>query len=353
MVQRMATDKEAEESANYKYLLILLGMASVVLAAATIYMMQVLSISYGADYGIGSLISSGTLNGVLSQENLTVLAAQASLNMSGLHDAMREIYVVFLLSLGMLGSSFVLYTARRARHSSLVRKYTLLHSTLTLLYVVLFYIVFSSGFNIDLGRPYFLLVYFAMAAALCIDAYLEFGVQGYAQKLLRREISIEPNTPYTNLIRLREGVFSNLGGEVRIVDKHFNSQAISNLHRLLEGGLSNVKRVDVLTTREMFDSRFLDNYNDFKKELSNSGVELNFMLMADADSTNQHERFVFDDKRAYKIPPLNIINKKSEHVVSFSVRDARNRFDALARNAMKYENYLVKQAREPRPQGVE
>ena len=208
-------------------------------------------------------------------------------------------------------------------------------------------------FNIDLTRPYFLLVYFAMAVAICIDAYLEFGVQGYGRKLLRREIRIEADTPYTNLVKLREGVFSGLSGDVRIVDKHFNSQAISNLHRLVDGNLANVKRIDVLTTKEMFDSRFLDNYNDFKKELSNSGVELDFMLMADADSANQHERFVFDDKRAYKIPPLNIINRKSEHVVSFSVRDARVRFEAMARNAMKYENYLVRQAREPKRQGAE
>jgi len=269
MVQQMAIDKEAEEGVNYKYLMILLGMASVVLAAATIYMMQVLAASYGTDYGIGSLISSGTFNGVLSQENLTVLAAQASLNMNGLHEAMREVYVIFLLSLGMLGASFVLYTTRKIKYSSIVKKYTLLHSTLTVLYVVLFYLVFSSGFNIDLDRPYFLLV--------------------YGRKLLRKEIRMDAGTPYTNLVKLREGVFSGLSGNVEIVDKHFNSQAISNLHRLVEGNLEKVKRIDVLTTKEMFDSRFLENYNDFKKELSNAGVELNFMLMADADSVNQHE----------------------------------------------------------------
>jgi len=343
----MPMDKEAEEDANYKYLVMVLGMASVLLSAATIYMMQVLSVGYGTDYGIGSLISSGTLNGVVSQANLTVLAVQTSSAMNGIHTAMREMYLVFLLSLGMLGASFVLYTARRARYSPMVRRYTLLHSTLSVLYVALFYIVFSSGFNFDFGRPYFLIVYLAMAVAVGIDAYLEFGVHGYGRKLLRKEILIEPGMPYTNLVKLREGIFSNLGGDVRIVDKHFNSQAISNLYRLMGGGLAKVKRIDVLTTKEMFDSRFLENYNDFKKELSNAGVELNFMLMADADSMNQHERFIFDDSRAYKIPPLNIINKKSEHVVSFSVKDARSRFEALSKNAMKYENYLVRQARGP------
>jgi hypothetical protein len=346
----MPIDREAEEDANYKYLTMLLGMASVVLAAATIYMMQELAAGYGGWTAIGSLISSGTLSSYPNQTALTLLSVKAADVASGLHTAMREVYLIFLVSLGMLGASFVLYTGRESRYGPTARRYTLLHSALSVMYLAVFYIIFSSGFTINLYGYYFLLVYFAMGAALCIDAYLEFVVHGYGSKLLRKEIMIEPDMPYTNLVKLREEVFSNLGGNVRIVDKHFNSQAISNLHRLMEGSLSKVKVIDVLTTREMFDSKFLENYNDFRKELSNKGVELKFMLMDEKDSMNQHERFVFDDNKAYKIPPLNIINKKSEHVVSFSVKDARSRFEALSRNAMKYENWLVKQAREPKQQ---
>ena len=36
------------------------------------------------------------------------------------------------------------------------------------------------------------------------------------------------------------------------------------------------------------------------------------MMMSEADSVTQHERFIFDDDKAYKIPPLNIINKKAK-----------------------------------------
>jgi hypothetical protein len=349
----MEKDEGAEKGAeNYKYLVVLLGLATTVLAAASVYMMEVLALRYGALAGASSIATSGIFNQSVTA-NLTTVLTQAAYTMTSLHNSMREVYVIFLISLGMLGASFVLYTSRSVRFGSASRRYTLMHSTLTVIYVALFFIVFSSNYQIDFDRVYFMLVYFAMGLALAIDAYLEFVVHGNRPKQARRKgaVRIEPGTPYTNLINLREGVFSRLNGDVRVVDKHFNSMAISNMHRLFEGNLQGIKRIDVLTSKEMFDSKFLDNYNDFKKELGNAGVELNFMLMDDADSATQHERFIFDDAVAYKIPPLNIINKKSEHIVNFNVRDAKSRFEALSKGAIKYENYLVKQAREPRPQG--
>jgi hypothetical protein len=84
--------------------------------------------------------------------------------------------------------------------------------------------------------------------------------------------------------------------------------------------------------------------------MRNAGVEIVFMLMSKEDSVAQHERFIFDDEHAYKIPPLNIINKKSEHIVDLRMGEARNRFGALMRNATKYDNYVVKQARGPESQ---
>lgn len=345
----MPNEEEDKAARNYKYLVMLLGMATIVLAAATVYMMEVLGVRYGVNYGVSGLIMSGVFNKTVTLANQTAILAQTTVALNSLHDSMRVLYLIFLISLGMLGASFVLYTSRSARFGSATRRYTLMHTTLTVIYIAMFFVAFSSNLNqVNFGSLYFILVYFAMGAALAIDAYLEFGVHGYRPRQAKRKgaVRIEPETPYTNLIKLREDVFSSLHNNVRIVDRHFNSIAISNLHRLLEGNRS-IKKIDVLTSREMFDSRFLENYNDFKKELNNAGVELNFMLMDDADSTTQHERFIFDETAAYKIPPLNIINKKSEHVVGFNLRDAKNRFESLSRNAIKYENYLVKQARVP------
>ncbi|EQD46801.1 hypothetical protein B2A_08729, partial [mine drainage metagenome] len=52
-------------------------------------------------------------------------------------------------------------------------------------------------------------------------------------------------------------------------------------------------------------------------------------VMNPEDAAAQHERFIVDSERAYKIPPLNIINKKSEHIVSIKHGEALRRFDYM------------------------
>jgi len=336
----MAED-ENEESKTYKYLVLLLGFASLVLAASTIYTMELLAINYGV--GAGAVLQS-----MADKTNVTASLTQTVAQLDNLSNSIKEIYIVSLIAFGMIGSALVVYITRYKRSGALSRRYSLMHLTLTVIFIALFFIVLSN-FPINYANPYFLLVYAAMATALGIDLYLEFVIKRKQMivSIKGSGLRIDPNVPYTNLIRLREGIFSKLSGNVRIVDKHFNSDAIANLHRLLETNTSRINKLDIVTSAEMFDSKFQENYNDFRNELRNAGVELNCMLMSREDSIAQHERFIFDDARAYKIPPLNIINKKSEHIVDLRIGEAKNRFDALARNATKYDNYVVKQARGP------
>ena len=334
-------NEESEESKTYQYLVLLLGLASLALATATIYLMEVFAINYGV--GAGAFIQSNA-----DKMSVTGNLTQTVEQLGSLRTSMRELYLVAFIAFGMLGSALVVYNVRSRRFGAMSRRYTLLHMALTLIYIALFLIIISS-YQLDYTKPYFLAVYAAMAAALGIDVYLEFSIHASepVHSGIRSGMRIEPDMPYTNLIKLREGIFSNLHGNVRIVDKHFNSDAISNLHRLIITDSGRMNRLEILTSREMFDAKFQDNYTDFKNELKNAGIDLNFMLMSDEDSRAQHERFIFDDERAYKIPPLNIINKKSEHIVSLRLGEARVRFDSLMKNATKYDNYVVKQAREP------
>ncbi|MCL5239409.1 MAG: hypothetical protein M1286_02975 [Candidatus Marsarchaeota archaeon] len=335
----MAMYENEEASKTYQYLLILLGLASLSMAAATLYVMEVLSFNYGAGVAVVSLANT---------TNVTSSVTQIAAQLGNLQSAIRETYLVAIIAFGLLGSSLVLYISRYKRFGAVSRRYTLLHLTLTLLYIGLFYLVLSN-LQINYTGIYFLVLFASIAVALAIDVYLQLSISSKSPvgSKTRGGIRIEPETPYTNLVTLRDSLFSKLQGDVRIVDKHFNSDAISNLHRLLETSLTNVKKIEVLTSSEVFDSKFNDNYTDFRNELRNAGVELNLMLMSDNDSRAQHERFVFDDARAYKIPPLNIINKKSEHIVGLRVGEAKSRFEALMRNATKYDNYVVKQARGP------
>ena len=71
----------------------------------------------------------------------------------------------------------------------------------------------------------------------------------------------------------------------------------------------------------MLDSSFNKEYKDLKNELEGHGTVLEVKLMNNNDAIQQHERFIFDDVIAYKIPPMNIINKKSEHIVKIGRRD--------------------------------
>lgn len=335
-------NEESEESKTYQYMVLLLGLASVVLATAAVYIVEILSVNYGA--GVGAAIQS-TASHVNVTRNLTQVVSQ----ISNLHSAINETYIIAFIAFGMMGAALVIYMTRYKRFGSMSRRYTLLHTTLALIYTALLYIVLST-YQLNFTGVYFLLLYATIALVLAIDLYLEFVAHSHVQSstgLGRRGMRIEPSTPYTNILNLRDSIFSKLNGDVRIVDKHFNSDAISNLHRLLETNLMNIKQLEVITSKDVFDGKFNENYTDFRNELKNAGVELNFMLMSDQDSVAQHERFIFDDERAYKIPPLNIINKKSEHIVSLRVGEARSRFDALVRNATKYDNYVVKQARGP------
>ncbi len=334
--------EESEETATYRYIILLLGLSSLALAAVAMYIMELLSLNAGA--AAGAVYQSNA-----DRTNVTPSLVQVVSQLSNISNAIHETYILAFIAFGLLGSSLVIYMTRSRKSGAMSRRYTLLHTTLSFIYAGLLYIILTS-FPINYSGLYLYIAYAAVAATLAIDVYLEFimrSPQPGVGMLGRGGMRIEPDTPYTNLVKLREGIFSKLNGDVRIIDKHFNSDAISNLHRLLEASLPNIKKIEVLTSSEMFDAKFNDNFTDFRNELRNSGVELSFMLMSEKDGIAQHERFIFDAEKAYKIPPLNIINKKSEHVVSIRVGEARSRFESLMRNATKYDNYVVKQARGP------
>jgi hypothetical protein len=332
--------EEGEESKTYQYLVLLLGIASLVIATSTIYVMEVLAINYGI--GAGAAIQSFTDNTMV---NATLQQTVSQFESIG--NAMKEVYLISLIAFGMLGASLILYMTRYRRFGALSRRYSLLHTALTAIYISLFFIVLSN-FSINFFSPYFMLIYVAMASALGIDIYLEYEINAKSPMGSKSAggLRIEPETPYSNIVRLREEMFSKLHGDVRIVDKHFNSDAISNMHRLIEENRK-IDKLFIVSSSEMFDAKFQENFTDFKNEMKNSGIEIVFMLMSREDGVAQHERFIFDDEHAYKIPPLNIINKKSEHIANLKLGEARQRFEELSKNATKYDNYVIKQARGP------
>lgn len=155
---------------------------------------------------------------------------------------------------------------------------------------------------------------------------------------ITRNVSMDPQKPYTNLVTLSESLISRFGGSLNVLDMHFDSTGMRNLSILLHGNEPNFKSVNVLMGKERASSRFVKEYRDFKEELANSGIAFDVRVMNDEDFAQQHERLLYDDSYAYKIPPLNIINKKSEHIVGIKRREAAERFEYMWGRATKLEN---------------
>jgi len=153
--------------------------------------------------------------------------------------------------------------------------------------------------------------------------------------MMSSSLSINPSTPYSNIINLQDEIFSKMHGHLRIIDKHFNTTALTNLSRLIDGYTSNYNRITVITSKEMQDSKFSANASEFEKEFAGMGIPTEVRMMDAKDSADQHERLMMDDQIAYKIPPFNIINKKSEHITKVSAPEARARFHLLYARAQK------------------
>lgn len=325
-------------------ILLLLNLGSLMLIGGAVFLIQIFSVIYGV--ASGAIIQSSA-TGV----NITPTLVQAALQSDAIHRSVLESYVVLVVALIAFVSSFTMFLRRYDRGGQAIRSYTMLHGAFTLIYILLFFVVLS-GFFGSIDSIYIYIPYFGMGLCIICDVYLEYEIRKPQEKSAvktKNSISIDPAKPFSNAVNLQDQLFGNMSGTLRIVDKHFNSSALVNLHRLLETNLSNFNSIIILTSKEMLDANFSTNLNDFRSELSGSEIKIEVKLMDDKDAIEQHERMMLDDKIAYKIPPLNIINKRSEHITKINFDETYRRFNYLYGRAITIENYSVKRAREEKP----
>ncbi|MDE1845735.1 MAG: hypothetical protein KGH53_00410 [Candidatus Micrarchaeota archaeon] len=330
--------EEQSKRDSYSGMLLLLIAGSVLLIFAAIYFIQIFGTEYGV--GAGALVQSQADNTIVVS-NLQALSSQLIV----LNQYVLESYLAVVLGLLLALLAVVLYINRKNRYDEANRRYIMLHTTITVVYIILFWIIYSGFVHSTLSIMVYL-GYFGMIVCIITDLYFEMNArQANSRKVGVRTINIDPETPYTNLQVLRHQLFSKLKGNVRIVDKHFNSNAIANLHRLVSDDLESIDSITVITSEEMLDARFGDNYRDIRGEFANADVALEMIVMPREEAAKQHERFLFDDTEAFKIPPLNIINKKSEHVTKINLEETRKRFEYLLQRSTKLENFLLRQGK--------
>jgi hypothetical protein len=302
-------------------LLAMMGGVLSILSAS--HFMEKLAYAIGSYHEALAIISAYNTTSTQSILSLTSQATTATLAM----------YITFL----MLPFSVILFTIGSMwlfskSHMVLSAGALALSSfAVVLLTAIMEYMI---GFSLSM----FLVSYAGGVIPLAAGIYAFMDVRKPSGARAVGPISIDPQTPYTNMVLLSSRLMSRLGGELKILDMHFDATGLENLSRLLGGNLERYSRIAVLAKRDRLEGKFLKAYNDFKSELGNKGVAFELNVISDEDAMEQHERMLIGGSTAYKIPPLNIINKKSEHIVSISHKEAEERFDRLWQNSTKLEN---------------
>lgn len=199
--------------------------------------------------------------------------------------------------------------------------------------------VLEFNFNFGGAVSEYYVAYIGAVLGITASIYPYFyGVKRAGTRRRAYPIGINPETPYTNMLILSNKLMKRLSGELRILDQHFDARGVENLARLIGGNEGRYSGLYILSKGERFGKEFERAYYDLKEELKNRGVELEVRLMSSEDAQIQHERLIMDGRIAYKIPPLNIINKKSEHIVGVNHGEAYSRFEKLWGRSLKYEN---------------
>jgi hypothetical protein len=293
----------------------------------TLFFAQQISYSYGFSVGSASVISE--YNVTPSNSLVALFASTPTLQL-----ALYIVYIMGPFALIMFSSGALwLFTRAYARlMAALVMVSAVVFSALTAL------LEFNFTFHNSITA--FLFPYLGSILAFVAGAYtmlLMFKKSTPAKRAVR-QIAIDPKTPYSNIMNISNRLMGKLNGNVKIIDMHFDSKGIDNLARLVKGAEAHYAEICVLTRADRLTKEFERNYNDFRNELQNRGITFELRVMNDDDAKDQHERLLMDDSSAYKIPPLNIINKKSENIVSINHDSAARRFDELWSRATKPEN---------------
>ncbi|MCL4372376.1 hypothetical protein M1373_03605 [Candidatus Marsarchaeota archaeon] len=317
-MQNQAPVKSRHTSLAYAALI-----AGFIAMLSDFYYMQVLSYSVGLVKGITSMITAYNI----TPSNTLIASLSGS---SALAIAVHITYIMlpFALIIFAIGAVWLL-----GRQSYRVLSVGMLFSS----------IIFGMLLGV-LNADFYLGPLIGLGPFAGVALGVAAGAIGFSDSSRRhgsyslRPISINPETPYSNMLVLSSRFFSKLSGDISILDMHFDDKAMENLLMLMEGHVQEHSLLRILTGTSRLGSHFHRNYFDFKEELSNKGISLELRVMPGNDAQQQHERLIIDSKNAYKIPPMNIINRKSEHIVSINRSEAVSRFEDIWQRSTKYEN---------------
>lgn len=313
---------------NISQLLVLIG--GFVSLLYTFYYMQQLSYSVGVYTGISRTLAAYN---VTNSTAPTVLAASISQSTT-LNLALHLTYVLLPFAVLMLaiGIIWLFSTAYSRLSASILMMSSVIYG--------IFVAVLELDFRFSGALLTFPIAYAAVLLVFAGSAYPLWKTY-YRAKFTKRSpppVTINPETPYTNMRLISNRIMRRLNGNIRILDMHFDTNSLDNLMQLAGKHTQQYNRILVLTSSMRLGTDFGKSYRDFKSEMSNKKVLFELRILSQEEAAKQHERLLMDENIAYKIPPLNIINRKNEHIVGINHDAAMRTFDNLWSKATKYEN---------------
>ncbi len=147
----------------------------------------------------------------------------------------------------------------------------------------------------------------------------QFGILSYSKKMNkivikynpstekpdRDEKIISPDTPFTNLIHIREIIRESID-YFYWFDKHFGRKGLEVLIDEIDGSkVSSIKILMSINANENF-SKLHRDFKLFQKELENKGISASCRVIIDKDVINRlHGRWIISKTYSYNVSPVN------------------------------------------------
>ncbi len=291
--------------------------------------MQVLSYVLGIYHEATSVVSTYNLT------NQTVLSSLLALSSGSANAALALDLTYVLLPFALI----ILAVGVLWLFAKLYSRITGIVLSMASVVYLLLTIVLENAFNFHSTWVGLAAVYLGGAMPLIAGVYA-LGIVSVRSEPRKHavQIGISPESPFTNMQMLSSRLMGRLSGDIKILDMHFDVSSLDNLTRLVGKNSGRYSTISVLSKKDRLGNEFIAAYKDFREELKAKNVEFDLRVLDDDDAQKQHERLLLDGSEAYKIPPLNIINKKSEHITPVNRVDAASRFEELWSRATKFDN---------------
>jgi len=121
---------------------------------------------------------------------------------------------------------------------------------------------------------------------------------------------VSPETPYSNLKRLRE-IIKSLKGTVYWIDKHFDKKAFDVLIDSLDA--TRITNFIIISGEANKTQSAVNDFLRLKSELHSKGTIVEWKIITDQSTLSSfHDRWLCDSDNAWNIPPINSIFKGQE-----------------------------------------